>query len=81
MTRWHVLRMTRQGQQRAEVDCCRWERVCCGGCHRAPGRCACPRVIDVDVIQHHGTGLAVNRINVVARNPAYAINIRGRQRS
>ena len=68
MTRWHVLRMTRQGQQRAEVDCCRWELISCGGCGGAL-HCNCPRVMEVDIVQRRGVGRIITRIDVVSNDP------------
>jgi len=53
----------------------RWQCVCCDGCQGAPGRCTCPRVIDVDVIQYQGTGRALNRIEVIPRDPRYIIHM------
>ena len=53
--------------------CVRWQYVCCGGCRRAPGRCACPRLIEVDVIQYQGNGRVLDRIEVVARDPGYIV--------
>ena len=58
----------------------RWQHACCGGCHRAPGRCNCPRLIEVDVIQHRGNGRILDRIDVIPRDPAYVVQMFKRRR-